>query len=200
MKIFISIPMNGQNEQELRDAMERIRASVEAKVGESVEICNWIDEDLETPFDYIAESIRRMKQADIVYFASGWRGARGCVIECSLAIRYVNRSKIMFEDDQLGLSFSDALTFIKVGMPMRRSGWNGQHQFVVLRKGYPDGVPCDERTACEWDMAEGELFRCEPYLQIRLEHGSHAVWTPSTADIMADDWTVAVKADTNKES
>ena len=55
MKIFISIPMNGQNEQELRDAMERIRASVEAKVGESVEICNWIDEDLETPFDYIAE-------------------------------------------------------------------------------------------------------------------------------------------------
>ena len=40
-------------------------------------------------------------------------------------------------------------------------------------------------------MDKGDLFVCNPYLQIRLEDGSHSMWMPSMDDILADDWVIA---------
>ena len=59
------------------------------------------------------------------------------------------------------------------------------------QKGYPQGIPCNKQTAEAWGMREGELFRCEPYLQISTVDGSHAMWVPSIRDCLADDWMIA---------
>jgi len=40
-------------------------------------------------------------------------------------------------------------------------------------------------------LNEGDLFKCEPYLQIRTAQGSHAMWVPSIGDILANDWQIA---------
>ena len=32
------------------------------------------------------------------------------------------------------------------------------------------------------------FFKCEPYLQIKTADGSHAMWNPSNADVLAEDW------------
>ena len=46
----------------------------------------------------------------------------------------------------------------------------------------------DMQTAKAWGLKEGDLFKCEPYLQIKMVNGSHAMWVPSINDILAEDW------------
>lgn len=86
--------------------------------------------------------------------------------------------------------FGEALRLMKQGKRMTRKGWNGKGLSVVYQKGYPQGIPCNKQTAEAWGMNEGDLFKCEPYLQISTVDGSHAMWVPSIRDCLADDWEV----------
>ena len=61
----------------------------------------------------------------------------------------------------------------------------------VAQKGYPQGIPCNKQTAEAWGLDEGDLFVCNPYLQIRCVDGSHSMWVPSINDCLAEDWIVA---------
>jgi hypothetical protein len=91
----------------------------------------------------------------------------------------------------LTFGFGDALRHLKNGRKVMREGWNGKGMFVVYQKGYPNGIPCNAQTANAWGMNEGDLFRCEPYLQIKMVNGSHAMWVPSINDVLATDWVLA---------
>ena len=84
--------------------------------------------------------------------------------------------------------FGKALINLKQGKKVARSGWNGKGMFVVYQKGYPDGIPCNKNTAEAWGMQEGDLFICNPYLQIKCADGSHSMWVPSINDTLAEDW------------
>ena len=84
--------------------------------------------------------------------------------------------------------FGIALHWLKGGKKVARKGWNGKNMFVVYQKGYPDGIPCNKNTAEAWGMQEGDLFKCEPYLQIKMVNGSHAMWVPSINDVLSNDW------------
>ena len=70
------------------------------------------------------------------------------------------------------MNFGKALEAVKDGKKIFRLGWNGKGMFVVYQKGYPDGIPCNLQTAKAWGMNEGDLFKCEPYLQIKTADGS----------------------------
>lgn len=86
------------------------------------------------------------------------------------------------------MNFSRILEKLKAGEKCFRLGWNGKDQFVVMQKGYPDGIPCNTQTAEVWGLNIGDLFKCEPYFQIKTSQGSHAMWVPSVTDILAEDW------------
>ena len=88
------------------------------------------------------------------------------------------------------MNFGNAIQATKQGNKISRSGWNGKDMFVVYQKGYPDGISCNKQTAEAWNMKEGDLFKCEPYLQIQMVNGSHAMWVPSINDLLADDWNI----------
>ncbi len=101
--------------------------------------------------------------------------------------------KRQFEEayrDCMGMSFGIALELLKKGCRVAREGWSGKGMFVVFQKGYPDGIPCNKQTAEAWGMDEGDLFKCNPYLQIRQVDGSHSMWVPSIGDVLAEDWVV----------
>ena len=86
--------------------------------------------------------------------------------------------------------FGEAIRHMRAGRKVARKGWNGKGMFVVYQKGYPHGIPCNKQTAEAWGMNEGELFVCNPYLQIRCLDGSHSMWMPSINDCLADDWII----------
>jgi hypothetical protein len=86
--------------------------------------------------------------------------------------------------------FGQALKALKEGKKVHRFGWNGKNMFVVYQKGYPQGIPCNKQTAEAWGLKEGDLFKCDPYLQLQTSDGSHMMWTPNTRDCLADDWCV----------
>jgi len=93
-------------------------------------------------------------------------------------------SKLKEED----MNFGEALELLKQGKKVSRKGWNGKGMFVVYQKGYPQGINCNKQTADAWGLNEGDLFKCEPYLQIKMVNGSHSMWTPSINDLFAEDW------------
>lgn len=86
------------------------------------------------------------------------------------------------------MNFEKALKLLKMGNKLQRTGWNGKGMFVVLQKGYPQGIPCNKQTAEAWGMQEGDLFKCNPYFQIKQPDGSHSMWTPSVGDLLSEDW------------
>ncbi len=88
-------------------------------------------------------------------------------------------------------TFGEAIQLAKDGRRVQRKGWNGRGLFVVYQKGYPDGIPCNKQTAEAWGLKEGDLFKCEPYFQINMVNGSHAMWVPSINDTLAEDWRIA---------
>jgi len=88
------------------------------------------------------------------------------------------------------MHFGEAIKLLKQGKKLARSGWNGKGMFVVYQKGYPEGIKCNKQTAEAWGIDEGDLFKVEPYLQIKMVNGSHAMWVPSINDILAEDWSI----------
>lgn len=101
--------------------------------------------------------------------------------------------KKQFEEayrDCMGMNFGIALELLKKGFRMAREGWNGKGLFVVYQKGYPQGIPCNKQTAEAWGINEGDLFICNPYLQIKQVDGSHSMWVPSIGDVLAEDWVI----------
>ena len=83
-----------------------------------------------------------------------------------------------------------AIKYMRQGKKVAREGWNGKNMFVVYQKGYPEGIPCNVQMAKAWGMAEGDLFKCEPCLQIQMVNGSHSMWVPSINDVFAEDWFI----------
>ena len=82
--------------------------------------------------------------------------------------------KKQFEEayrDCMGMNFGIALELARKGVKVARESWNGKGMFIVYQKGYPQGIPCNKQTAEAWGMNEGDLFVCNPYLQIRQADG-----------------------------
>ena len=90
------------------------------------------------------------------------------------------------------MNFGIAVELAKDGAKIARRGWNGKGMFVVYQKAYPNGIPCNIQTAQAWGMKEGDLFKCEPYLQIQMVNGSHSMWTPSINDVLSTDWGIVL--------
>ena len=93
-------------------------------------------------------------------------------------------------DTEFTHDFSWALRMMKLGKKIHRAGWNGKGMFAVLQKGDPQGIPCNKQTAEAWGLNEGDLFRCEPYMQLKMVNGSHSMWVPSVNDCLSNDWAI----------
>ena len=83
-KIFISQPTKGKSNEEIKKEREVIIDEISKKLdGEDFEVLDTVFEDFDgaTPLKFLAKSLMVMADADAVYFADGWRGARGCRID-----------------------------------------------------------------------------------------------------------------------
>ena len=102
-KLFVSLPMKGLSEREIRKRMNYLKSLVELELKEEVIL---IDTFIENEPDskeinniglyFLGESIKEMAYADIVIFADDWKKARGCKVEYAAAVEY--EVKILYEN------------------------------------------------------------------------------------------------------
>lgn len=90
MKVFISQPMRGKTEKQIREERKQI---IDRFDKEKYEILDTIfteeaPEGSDAGIYYLAKSIEELAKADIVVFVTGWHKARGCKIEHNVASAY----------------------------------------------------------------------------------------------------------------
>lgn len=88
MKIFISQPMNGLSEKEIKSNREKAIEKVKCLYGDDAEIIDSYIDGGGTPLWYLGKSIELLSTADVAYFLKGWNTARGCRIEYMCADNY----------------------------------------------------------------------------------------------------------------
>ena len=69
-------------------------------------------------------------------------------------------------------NFGEALAFLKAGMSVRRSGWNGKTQFLQMQ------------------LPDGNSKNTLPYIFIVTEQKQRVPWVASQTDLLASDWKV----------
>lgn len=92
MKVFISMPMAGKSKQEILQERQEIIDKV-CEMFKGVEIIDNYFEDFDSEVKgnqirYLAKSIEKLADADIVCVGRDWHKARGCRVECEAAREY----------------------------------------------------------------------------------------------------------------
>ena len=91
MKVFISQPMKGKTNEEIKAERNRLIGKVRALYGDDIEIIDSFFENAPAdarPLWFLGKSLELLATADVATFARGWRDARGCRIENICAIEY----------------------------------------------------------------------------------------------------------------
>lgn len=91
INLFISQPMKGKSDKEIQEVREAAIDEVRNSFGEEINVIESFIKDAPEdakPIWYLGKSILLMSKADVVYFAKGWREARGCAIENIIANEY----------------------------------------------------------------------------------------------------------------
>ena len=90
-KLFISQPMKGKTNEEIKAERRRLIGKVRALYGDDIEIIDSFFENAPAdarPLWFLGKSLELLATADVAAFARGWRDARGCRIENICAIEY----------------------------------------------------------------------------------------------------------------
>ena len=96
-KLFISQPMRGKTDEEIKEEREKAIEAASELVGEPVEVIDSFFEKAPAdakPLWFLGKSLELLADADVAYFATGWDDARGCIIEHDCAIAYGIKSII----------------------------------------------------------------------------------------------------------
>ena len=90
-KLFISQVMRGKTDKEILAEREKAIKEAEKIIGEPVEVIDSFFQSAPVdakPLWFLGKSIEMLSTADVVYFAPGWKEARGCRIEHECAKEY----------------------------------------------------------------------------------------------------------------
>lgn len=91
MKLFISQPMKGKTDEEIKAVREKAIESVKEKYDDNIEVVDSFFEGAPAdakPLWFLAKSLELLSTADVAYFCKGWEEARGCRIENTCALEY----------------------------------------------------------------------------------------------------------------
>lgn len=90
-KLFISQPMRGKTDEEIKAERAKAIEAASELVGEPMEVIDSFFEKAPAdakPLWFLGKSLELLAGADIAYFAEGWQDARGCRIEHTCAVEY----------------------------------------------------------------------------------------------------------------
>lgn len=97
MKVFISQPMNGKTDEQIKQERSIIEEKLIMLGYEPLNTIFDLDKNI-SPIFYLGKSIEVMAGADLVLFMGNWRKYRGCRIEYKVAREYGKRILILEEN------------------------------------------------------------------------------------------------------
>lgn len=92
-KLFVSVPMKGRTEEEIKASIQKMKKIAEIYEGEELELIDSYIED-DPPKDskeavwYLGESLKKLAQADVFIGINDAWDWNGCYIENDVASRY----------------------------------------------------------------------------------------------------------------
>lgn len=95
MRIYISIPITGHDEQRQREKADLIKASLSRAGHSAVSHFDIYAGPNPQYADYLCYDLRSLADCDAVYLCEGWQLSKGCRIEAYFAREF--RKQIMFE-------------------------------------------------------------------------------------------------------
>ncbi len=89
-RLFISQPMKGKTDEQIKAEREKIIAAAKVEYGEIEVIDSFFEKAPHDakPLWFLGKSLELLSTADIAFFADGWRNYRGCKIEHECAVQY----------------------------------------------------------------------------------------------------------------
>ena len=81
MKVFISQPMRGKTDAEIKQEREKAILSAVREYGSDVEILDSFFKFDGSAAKFLVKSLELLSTADVALFLPGWKEARGCRIE-----------------------------------------------------------------------------------------------------------------------
>lgn len=87
----------------------------------------------------------------------------------------------------IGMNFGEAITALKAGERIARTGWNGKGMFVYLVP--PASYPVQTGAAKAY-FGEGAMVPYNAYMAIKNVDGTVSTWVPSVNDCLASDWGI----------
>ena len=102
---------------------------------------------------------------------------------------YVSWSpKVQFENaykQSSNLSFGDAITYLKLGYKVARTGWNGKGMYVVYFSPVANGL---EIFTVLDNEQKGTTLPLRPFLLMKDATNCYVPWLASQTDMLAEDW------------
>lgn len=92
-KLFVSVPMKGRTDEEIRANVTKMKTIAEAYEGEALELIDSYITD-NPPIDnrqaiwYLAKALEKLSEADLFVSIDGYWNWNGCAIEVETARRY----------------------------------------------------------------------------------------------------------------
>lgn len=95
LKVFISQPMRGRNDKEIKAEREAAIKWAKAQLGDVEIIDSFFYGANGLPLELLSKSIEALSKADYVLFCPGWELARGCRIEFECCVWYEKKIKTL---------------------------------------------------------------------------------------------------------
>lgn len=96
MKIYISIPISGKDEREVREHADLIKASLSRAGHSPVNPFDIYAGKNPTYADYLCADLRALADCDAIFMCNGWQFSRGCRIERTFAEEFGKH--VMYEN------------------------------------------------------------------------------------------------------
>lgn len=85
MKIYISVPITGHDETEVREHVEYVKTSLVSAGHSVVNPFDIAPCEKPTYADYLCADLRALADCDAIFLCNGWQFSRGCRIERTFA-------------------------------------------------------------------------------------------------------------------
>lgn len=83
------------------------------------------------------------------------------------------------------MNFGEAITALKAGKKVARTGWNGKEMFLFLVSGSTFQA---NRPPLLGIYPEGTKINYRPHIDMRTANGEIVPWVASQSDVLEEDW------------